>query len=227
MISKFNWGCSLIVVLGVLGCSSNPQPPRTVAIVEPQMPRRTEAPQNYSFNQTAETNTTLFSADRSRKIISDFSSLYAGNGKPSPAFAIRVNPTADGNRTVPSQFRDQQATADLMRDFGAPLRESGIQLVDEASNPAVRPDIVVSVLISWKNIQMTGFSGEAITKSVPDMQATAIRLADNAILGYAGTANLIGERQNAWVAVERVGIPDVMRSTALALMDDMVARRVQ
>jgi len=101
-----------------------------------------------------------------------------------------------------------------------------MKLVDEAASPGAKIDIALNVLISWRTIQITGFSGEAVTKTVPDVQVTAIRLADGAIIGQAGTVDLIGQRQDSWVTVERVGVPEVMRATALVLLEDMVTHKL-
>lgn len=226
MKSNVLTNCLLITVLmSAFGCASQPSPPpATVTIIEPQTPR-TEAPKSYVYNQKVVTSKTLFNADKSRKFISDFGALYVEKGKPTPTFAIRINPMPDGSRSVPSDFRNEQATADCVRYFGRPLREGGIKLVDEAVNPGAKVAIVLNVLVSWRAIQITGFNGETVNKSVPDVQVTAIRLADGAVLGQAGTADLIGVRQDSWVTVERVGVPEVMRATALVLLEDMVTHK--
>ncbi|HEX7654892.1 MAG TPA: hypothetical protein VF607_15390, partial [Verrucomicrobiae bacterium] len=72
---------------------------------------------------------------------------------------------------------------------------------------------------------MTGFGGELVTKEIPELQAAAVRQSDGAILGQAGTADLIGDRQDSWVAVQRVGVPELFKATALILLEDMVRVR--
>ncbi len=216
------------VILGAVGCSSTQTastPPRTV-IIEQQAPRPTEPPKTYDYTQKVETSKTLFNADKSRHFVSEFGALFAGKGKPAPTFAIRVNPMPDGSRTTPSQFDDAQGRAELVRYFGRPLREGGIKLVDEATSPASKIDIALNLLISWQTLQITGFSGEAVNKVVPEVQVTAIRVVDGAIIGQAGTVDLIGQRQDSWVTVERVGVPEVMRATALVLLEDMVTHKL-
>ena len=216
---------SITVVLYAFGCASQPQsPPTTVTVIESPT-ARTETPKTYVYDQKVETSKTLFNADKSRKFISEFGALYVEKGKPTPTFAIRINPMPDGSRSLPNEIRDEQARADCVRYFGRPLREGGIKLVDEAVNPGSKVDIVLNALVSWRTIQITGFNGEKIEKSLPDVQVAAIRVADGVVLGQAGTTDLIGLRQDSWVTVERVGVPEVMRATALVLLEDMVARK--
>ncbi len=179
-------GLCLIAVLCAFGCSSDTSTIRIVTVVEPQAPR-TEVAHKYVYDQKAETNKKLFNDAKAHKFVSEFGAIFAGQGKPAPTFAIRVNPTADGGRTQPGQFADQQAIADCVRYFGRPLREGGIKLLDESASSNAKVDIVLNVLISWRTIPMTGFHGEAKTKTVPDVQVTAIRTADGAVLGQAGT----------------------------------------
>ncbi len=226
MKSNVPTNCVLITaVLCAFGCVSQPPPPpATVTIIEPQTPR-TEKPKTYVYDQEVETSKALFSADKSRKFISDFGALYVEKGKPTPTFAIRINPMPDGSRSATNEIREAQARADCVRYFGRPLREGGIKLVDEAVNPGSKVDIMLNALVSWRTIQITGFNGEKIEKSVPDVQVTAIRVADGVVLGQAGTADLIGQRQDSWVTVERVGVPELMRATALVLLEDMVSRK--
>src|ERR1019366_4409284 len=100
------------------------------------------------------------------------------------------------------------------------------KLLDEVGSPSSKIDIALNLLISWRTIQITGFSGEAVNKVIPEVQVTAIRVADGAIIGQAGTVDLIGQRQDSWVAVERVGVPEVMRATALVLLEDMVTHKL-
>ena len=222
-----NYSPLFAVILGAVGCTSTQttEPPRTI-IIEPQTPRAAEAPKTYDYTQKVETSKTLFSTDKSRRFVSEFGALFAGKGKPALTFAIRVNPMPDGSRSTPSQFDDAQARADLMRHFGRPLREGGLKLVDEAASPGSKIDIALNLLISWRTIPITGFNGEAVNKVVPEVQVTAIRLTDGAIMGQAGTVDLIGQRQDSWVTVERVGVPEVMRATALVLLEDMVTHKL-
>ena len=116
-------------MLGAVGCTSTQTtspPPRTV-IIEQQAPHATAPAQTYDHTQKVATNKTLSSDAKSRRFVSDFAALYAGKGKPSPTFALRVNPTPEGARTTPSQFDDQQGKADLIRFLGRPLREGGME----------------------------------------------------------------------------------------------------
>jgi len=129
---------------------------------------------------------------------------------------------------------DRQTVRDVERLFGRVFRNGGSLLVDSkaaaelavnSSDQATRDralaqvaDIAVEVLISTKTIVMPSIAGnDAVT--APDIQATAIRLKDSAILGQASATDVIG--RNPQLA-RRFGPPDIIEATALALVEDML-----
>ena len=85
-------------------------------------------------------------------------------------------------------------------------------------------DIAIEVLISSRNLTVRGVAGDA-TYSVPDIQATAIRLSDSAIIGQASASDVLGAGPPAGQIARRFGANDITEATAFALMEDMVTVR--
>jgi hypothetical protein len=139
---------------------------------------------------------------------------------------------------------DRQTVRDVERLFGRPLRSAGATLVDQhvavqiIGNKPLVPlttstengvankereglnkiaDVVVEVLISSRNINVSEISGERVV-TVPDIQATAIRLKDSKIIGQASAAEVMG-RSNA--SARNFDVQQVAEATALALMEDI------
>lgn len=139
---------------------------------------------------------------------------------------------------------DRQTLRDVERLFGRPLRLGGATLVDQSvatqmsagtvlehfkthtdSTEARRAreavskvaDVVFEVLISSRQTTVPRVSGDALV-SVPDIQATAIRLSDAKVLGQATAADLL---QRAGHAGRYHDVREVTEATALSLMEDM------
>lgn len=143
---------------------------------------------------------------------------------------------------------DRQTIRDVERLFGRPFRVAGAVLADQgtatsllagkpfnrlaaAENEAARKerealvkvaDIVIEVLISSRQVSVLQVSGEQ-TFIVPDIQATAIRLSDSAILGQASSRDVLGKDRDAGRVVPQFEVSDITEATALALMEDMAA----
>jgi hypothetical protein len=141
---------------------------------------------------------------------------------------------------------DRQTVRDIERLFGRPLRLAGATLADQATavaliadrplnhftaaaNDAARKDrealekvadVVVEVLVSARPLTVAEVAGDK-TYNVPDIQATAIRLKDAAILGQASATDVLGRGQQAARIVRAFGVNDITEATALALMEDM------
>jgi hypothetical protein len=139
---------------------------------------------------------------------------------------------------------DQQTVREIERLFGRAFRSAGAQLADQKIAASLLPeepgthlvadnaakdrkaladvaDIAIEVLISSRNITVPEVSGDA-TYPVPDIQATAIRLKDAAILGQAAASDVIGKGVQAGRAVRQFSVQDITEATAIALMDDML-----
>ena len=139
---------------------------------------------------------------------------------------------------------DQQTVREIERLFGRAFRHGGAQLADQKIAASLLPeepgahltgdnaakdrkaladiaDIAIEILISSRNIAVPEVSGDA-TYSVPDIQATAIRLNDAAIVGQAAASDIIGKGVAAGRVMRQFDVQDITEATALALMDDML-----
>lgn len=139
---------------------------------------------------------------------------------------------------------DLQTVREIERLIGRAFRNAGAQLADQklaAALLAEQPggylvsdvagkdrkaladiaDIAIEVLISSRNIVVPEVSGD-VTTAVPDIQATAIRLKDAAIVGQASASDIIGKGVQAGRVVRQFDVRDITEATAIALMEDML-----
>ena len=139
---------------------------------------------------------------------------------------------------------DQQTVREIERLFGRAFRNAGATLADQKSavalleeNPGHRlvgdqaakdrealgkiADVAIEVLISSRSLTVPEVSGDK-TYAVPDIQATAIRLKDSAIIGQAAASDILGQDMQAGRIVKQFGVRDITEATALALMEDML-----
>jgi hypothetical protein len=141
-----------------------------------------------------------------------------------------------------ASLADQQTVREIERLFGRAFRNAGAQLADQKTATALLPDqpgahvldqaardraalsriadIAIEVLISSRNLTVPEVSGD-VTYPVPDIQATAIRLKDSAIVGQAAASDIIGKGASAGRVVRQFDVQDITEATALALMEDM------
>jgi hypothetical protein len=149
-----------------------------------------------------------------------------------------------------SKLADRQTVRDVERLFGRPLRTAGASLADQgvatqllADKPirsfvvstegeAARKDrealskitdVVLEVLISSRNIAVTEISSDKVY-TVPDIQATAIRLKDSKIIGQASSRDILGKDRYAGNIARNFDVQDIAEATALALMEDMAGK---
>src|SRR6185503_8287603 len=145
--------------------------------------------------------------------------------------------------TAPA-LADQQTVREIERLFGRAFRNAGAQLADQKVATSLLPeepgahlvgdqaardrkalsdiaDIAIEVLISSRNITVPEVSGDA-TYPVPDIQATAIRLKDSAIVGQAAASDIVGKGVQAGRVVQQFDASDITEATAIALMEDML-----
>ncbi len=145
--------------------------------------------------------------------------------------------------TTPT-LADQQTVREIERLFGRAFRHAGAQLADQKVAASLLPeeagahltgdqgakdrkaladiaDIAIEVLISSRNLTVPEVSGD-VTVPVPDIQATAIRLKDAAIVGQASASDVIGKGVQAGRAVRQFSVQDITEATAIALMEDML-----
>ena len=177
--------------------------------------------------------------------------IYVNRALVEPAPA--ASPATTGENPVPPPRRpapalaDQQTVREVERLFGRAFRHAGAQLSDQTiaatllptepgahltGDPAARErealakvaDIAIEVLISSRSLVIPELGGDAML-NVPDIQATAIRLKDAAIVGQAAASDVIGRGAQAGRAVRRFSMQDITEATALALMEDMLTGR--
>lgn len=139
---------------------------------------------------------------------------------------------------------DQQTVREIERLFGRAFRHAGAQLADQQVAASLLPDepgahlvgdhaakdrkalaniadIAIEVLISSRNLTVPEVSGDT-TYPVPDIQATAIRLKDAAIVGQSAASDIIGKGVQAGRVIRQFDVRDITEATALALMEDML-----
>jgi len=165
---------------------------------------------------------------------------------PAPVAREAEKSTPPPPRPAPA-LADQQTVREVERLFGRAFRHAGAQLSDQTiaatllptepgahltGDPAARErealakmaDIAIEVLISSRSLVIPELGGDAML-NVPDIQATAIRLKDAAIVGQAAASDVIGRGAQAGRAVRRFSMQDITEATALALMEDMLTGR--
>lgn len=159
---------------------------------------------------------------------------------------VSAENTYESNGAPKEALADKQTVRDVERLFGRPFRAAGAQLADQrvataliadkpfdhftaSGNDQARKDrealakvadVVIEVLISSREILLPKVSGDTTTV-IPDIQATAIRLSDSAIVGQASSRDVIGKDRDAGRIVSRFDVQDIAEATALALMEDM------
>jgi len=144
----------------------------------------------------------------------------------------------------PLTLADQQTVREVERLFGRVFRHAGAQLADQQIATALLPtqagdhltgdqaartrealavvaDVAIEVLISSRNLTVPQISGD-VTYPVPDIQATAIRLKDAAIVGQAAASDIIGKGVQAGQIIRQFDVSDITEATAIALMEDML-----
>ena len=152
--------------------------------------------------------------------------------------------TYKAKEAVAPTLADQQTVREIERLFGRAFRHAGAQLADQKVAAALLPetpgahlvgenaakdrkaladvaDIAIEVLISSRNLTVPEVSGD-VSYNVPDIQATAIRLKDAAIVGQAAASDIIGKGVQAGRVIRQFGVADITEATALALMEDML-----
>jgi hypothetical protein len=154
------------------------------------------------------------------------------------------NTYTSGDAPKAPTLADQQTVREIERLFGRVFRNAGARLADQRAATALlesRPDvpligdqavaerdalkqiadIAIEVLISSRSLTVTGVAGES-TSTGPDIQTTAIRLSDSAILGQAASSDILGVGNSGGTIARRFTAQDITEATAFALMEDML-----
>jgi hypothetical protein len=182
----------------------------------------------------------LIAHETANRILENFRKAYASTSVPRVVIYVNrelVDSTA--KETSAASLADRQTVREIERLFGRAFRSAGAQLADlknattllepgehlfgdqaakERAALAKIADIAVEVLVTSHNLTLPGISGDR-NYSVPDIQATAIRLKDSAIIGQASAGDVIGR---AGHVVRDYDVRDITEATALVLMEDML-----
>jgi len=152
----------------------------------------------------------------------------SSNGQAAPGSQnekIIAHNTYEAKDAAAPTLADRQTVRDVERLFGRPFRAAGSRLADQARKDreaiANVDDIAVEVLVSSRNVTVSNVSGDE-TVTVPDIQATAIRLKDSAIIGQASSSDILGKDPQAARVAQHYDVRDITEATALALMEDML-----
>jgi hypothetical protein len=158
---------------------------------------------------------------------------------------VEADQTYRARETTAPTLADRQTMRDIERLFGRPLRAGGARLADprvvaallqdqllddflalgregeRREREALREaaDVVIEVLISSRQVTLPSWAGDD-TRLVPDLQVTAIRLADGAILAQAAATDILGRDRDMGPIVRHFEVRDIVEATALALMED-------
>lgn len=190
-------------------------------------------------------NRAIGAGESGLKLASRTEKVYeSANGKDAPKTTTASSEsTYTATDTPKPTLADQQTVREVERLVGRVFRLAGAKLADPhaaaallADEPGVRlagegsakerdalkqvADIAVEILISSKQLTVNRVSGEE-TLNVPDMQVTAIRLSDAAIIGQAAASDVLGGGHQAANVVRQFGMSDITEATAFALMEDM------
>lgn len=216
----------------------------------PEIPRTT--PGQRVFPPSPDT---LVSRQNAEGVLEGFRRAYKTDGAPRIVIYVNralVDPAPAGEKSSPPPrpapaLADQQTVREVERLFGRAFRHAGAQLSDQTvaatllptepgahltGDPAARQrealakvaDVAIEVLISSRSLVLPELGGDAML-NVPDIQATAIRLKDAAIVGQAAASDVIGRGAQAGRAARRFSVQDITEATALALMEDMLTGR--
>lgn len=139
---------------------------------------------------------------------------------------------------------DQQTVREIERLFGRVFRHGGAQLADQKIAASLLPDtpgtpltgdaaakerkaladiadLAIEILISSRNLALPEVAGD-VSVALPDIQATAIRLKDSAIVGQAAASDVIGKGAPAGRTARQFSAADITEATAIALIEDML-----
>lgn len=143
--------------------------------------------------------------------------------------------TRDIERLVGKPFRyvgapitDQKTAASLISEIELDTTNR-TSLIYALRNDATRKDreallkitdVVIEVLVSTRTVNIAQVSGDR-TVTLPDIQMTAIRLSDSAIIGQATASDILNRMPPANAVT--VNINDLVEATTFNLMSDMIA----
>jgi hypothetical protein len=162
----------------------------------------------------------LIPADLERTVIERFKNGYTKLGKPKVALLFNRDPALEG---APSSLR---STLNAEAAFGRPFRDAGAVLVKQSaspdqSTPPANAELRIQIALSIKPCVWTG-AALVVTNNLLDASAEAT-LADGRVLGHAMTSDFVpADEAKAFTLLRKVGTDEIIKATALALMDDIM-----
>lgn len=175
------------------------------------------------------------------EIISGFRPAYEKLG--SPRIVFYINRDLKHAARASASLADRQTARDIERIAARPFIQAGATLADQSVLPgpktakvakdakdapaAAEPappaaDVAIETLVTSRQVSLPSVSGQAGAIAVPDIQMTAIRLSDSAILGQATAADIVSQIPPAMLG--SLNVHDALEATALNLMSDITAR---
>jgi hypothetical protein len=126
-------------------------------------------------------------------------------------------------RAAGASLADQKVASDMLSDVPhGNLSGLNDQAAKDREALGTVADVVVEILVSSRAITVPAVSGDQ-QMLMPDIQATAIRLKDAAILGQAASSDILGKDRYAGRILQQFEVRDITEATALALMEDMAS----
>lgn len=127
-------------------------------------------------------------------------------------------------RSGGASLADQRIATQLMadrplRDFTTPTE--GEQARKDREALAKVADVVLEILIANRDVTVSKVSGN-VSRNVPDLQVTAIRISDSKIIGQASAADVLGQKAQLNYVSNTFTTRDIADATALFLMEDMM-----
>lgn len=178
----------------------------------------------------------LIPTEQAKGIIDRFKTVYPKLG--SPRLLLSVNREFVDGQPVVSRA-DRTIVRDVERRFGRPWRQAGTTLVEQKTAAALVTNKPLSEFIGTadtveakKNHEAINAIAEVVIEvlisskpqtatTIPEMQATAIRLSDSKILGQAAAADVV--KRVSPRSLAGVGVEEMAEAVALELMEDLAA----
>ncbi len=169
------------------------------------------------------------------EIINNFRPAYEKLG--SPRIVFYINRDLKRAARASASLADRQTARDIERIAARPFIQAGAALADQSALPAPKPakdaaapaepappvaDVAIETLVTSRQVSLPSISGQNNIVTIPDIQMTAIRLSDSAILGQATASDVVNQLPPA--ALGSLNVHDALEATALNLMNDITAR---
>jgi hypothetical protein len=126
-------------------------------------------------------------------------------------------------RAAGASLADQKTATDLLGDKPlANLAGTNDQASKDREALSKIADVAIEILVTSRVVTIPAVSGDQQV-TVPDIQVTAIRMKDAAIVGQASSSDILGKDRNAGIIAQQFDVRDITEATALALMEDMLS----